>query len=372
MALGTIRRTLLQQRLRIRAVAAPSLGGSASRCRRCCSLGGRNNHVVGVGPTTQSSSSEPETAQRHRRPLAVVLGVANHRSIAWACVQEFLQQGYDCVFTYQQAQHASKMEQLVLAQSQQQQAAATANATIPNPPRILGFLPCNVEHPNELAITIGERLPELLRQGQQPTNDSDSTAAPPPDRPVDAVVHSIAYCRDLDQPLLQTSLENYLQAQHISAYSFLETARCFQQHQLLLPPPTSTDATTSSSSSSSSFTALTYLGSTRAVPGYGAMGPAKAALESLVRGLAVELGPNLHCRCNAVAAGPVRTTSLRGIPHAHELLQHVQTTAPLRRNIRVEEVARTVVWVASPAASGITGQTIYVDAGYSAVVPVVV
>ena len=101
------------------------------------------------------------------------------------------------------------------------------------------------------------------------------------------------------------------------------------------------------------------------------MGPAKAALESLVRGMAVELGENNNkVRCNAVSAGPVRTAALRGVPHATELFQHVAATAPLRRNVRVEEVARTVVWLASPAASGITGQTIYVDAGYSAVVPV--
>ena len=142
-------------------------------------------------------------------------------------------------------------------------------------------------------------------------------------------------------------------AQQISAFSLLETAK-FGQSVL--------------NSTNSSITALTYLGSSRALPNYYLMGPAKASLEACVRGLAAELGSQ-SIRVNAVSAGPLRTLSSRGIPQFTDLYQHVQEKAPLRRNVTGQEVADTISFLAI-GGTGITGQVIYVDAGYSSVIPV--
>jgi len=316
---------------------------------RCCWNGGAR---AASRPCLVRSSSFSDTAapirnnkeEAQQRPVAVVLGVANQRSIAWACVQEFLRHGYDCVFTYQDARHASKMEQLI------QMSTRTASSAEQGG-RILGCLPCNVQERGALPVTLGERLPELLLDGN--------------DAKVEAVVHSLAYCANLQShSLLHTTVEDYLQAQHVSAYSFLETARALLQSPGLL-------------SENASLTALSYVGAVRAVPGYGAMGPAKAALEALVRGLAWELGQHAtsdgttaSLRCNAVSAGPLRTAAARGIPDFGVMQRQAADAAPLRRNVSIEEVARTVVWLGGPAASGVTGQTVYVDAGYSAVVPI--
>jgi enoyl-[acyl-carrier protein] reductase I len=172
-------------------------------------------------------------------------------------------------------------------------------------------------------------------------------------RTIDAIVHSIAFAPEIENPLLQTSSAAYLKAQHISAYSLIETMRESIDNKLL--------------SDSGAVTTLSYLGAMRSVPGYGSMGPSKAALESIVRSLARELGPT-QWRINAVSSGPIKTVSARGIPNFGSILEHVKKQAPLRRNVTVEEVAETVTWL-STHATCITGQTIYVDAGYSAVVP---
>lgn len=273
------------------------------------------------------------------RKVALVMGVANQRSIAWACVESFLRKDYDCIITYHSptvedgSRYAAKIEKLVSSAAQ----PPDANGVI------LGCLSCNVE--SELAILFRERLPSMLDTRQ-----------------IDAVVHSIAYAPEMDRPLLQTSASAYLKAQHVSAYSFLETVReCVEGNFL---------------SKDAALTTLTYLGAARAVPGYACMGPAKAALESIVRGLAVEVGSqqevrnnNASIRINAVSAGPIKTMSARGIPNFGSILQHVASTAPLRRNVTAEEVAETITWL-STVATGVTGQTIYVDAGYSSVVAV--
>jgi enoyl-[acyl-carrier protein] reductase I len=118
--------------------------------------------------------------------------------------------------------------------------------------------------------------------------------------------------------------------------------------------------------SSSSITALSYLGAVRAIAGYNVMGPAKASLESIVRGLAVEMAPT-NTRVNAVSAGPIATLSAKGgIAHFETIREEMRQRAPLG-NVTAEQVASTVRFLASEDASGITGQTIYVDGGYSMV-----
>ena len=243
---------------------------------------------------------------------ALIFGVANHRSIAWACVQSFLQRDYQVIFTYQNERFAK-----------------TANELISSSPQVQA-IQCNVEH--DLPSLFRDRLPEIMGK----------------DVTLDAIVHSVAYAPPdamKEGSLLTTSRQAFLQAHDISAYSFLETAQCAQP---LLRE-------------GASLTALSYLGAVRAVPNYNVMGPVKASLESLVRGLALELP---HHRVNAVSAGPINTLAARGISGFSHIRKDVEERAPLKRNVTVEEVADTIRFVATEA-TGMTGQTTYVDAGYS-------
>lgn len=302
--------------------------------------------ILGKSRHTLAKSSPWQHRQHYcfsteRKKVALIMGVANQRSIAWACVESFLRKDFDCIITYYDpsaadaGKYASKIEKLASAAAAIGSISSNGDAKA----RILGCIPCNVE--TDLPVLFRQRLPSLLLVRRD-------------ERKIDAVVHSIAYASEMNRPLLQTSRSAYLHAQHVSAYSFLETARECVDGNLL-------------AEEGAALTTLTYLGAIRAVPHYGSMGPAKAALESLVRGLAFELGSQ-HWRVNAVSAGPVPTVSARSIPHFRSMQQHAAETAPLRRNVTTEEVAETVTWISTPAASGITGQIIYVDAGYSSIV----
>ncbi|MGL6133134.1 MAG: SDR family oxidoreductase, partial [Prochlorococcaceae cyanobacterium] len=106
------------------------------------------------------------------------------------------------------------------------------------------------------------------------------------------------------------------------------------------------------------------LGAERAIPNYNVMGVAKAALEASVRYLAAELGPEQQVRVNAISAGPIRTLASSAIGGILDMIHNVEGKAPLRRTVTQEEVGSTAAFLASPLASGITGQVIYVDAGY--------
>lgn len=298
----------------------------------------------------------PSSSSLAPRRIALVMGVANHRSIAWACVQEFLTQQMDCIVTYHPRFH-KHVERLVATTS------AQAHGQDNDRGRILGQVSCQVE--SEIPEIFQTRIPELL-SGED-------------DRRIDAIVHSIAFA-DMEHTatLGQASWSAYAQAQHISSYSLIETARC------------AFDASSPVLANTASLTALSYLGAVRALPPYHIMGPAKAALEANVRGLAAEYGcvridnndktgipqddigttTTRSLRVNAVSAGPVATLSSRGIAHFADWSHQVATTAPLRRHVMTQEIAAAVHFLATPASSGITGQTLYVDAGYSSVIPV--
>ncbi len=108
---------------------------------------------------------------------------------------------------------------------------------------------------------------------------------------------------------------------------------------------------------------MSYLGAVRAFPGYNVMGLAKASLEANVRYLAHSLGPE-GIRVNAISAGPIKTLAAKGISGFNKIIQHVEQSAPLRRNVTIEEVGNTSAFLCSPLASGITGEIVYVDSGY--------
>jgi enoyl-[acyl-carrier protein] reductase I len=151
----------------------------------------------------------------------------------------------------------------------------------------------------------------------------------------------------LSRPFVETSRDGFLLAQEVSAFSLVAVARAVA--------PLMTNG--------GSLTTLTYLGSTRVVQNYNVMGVAKAALEASVRYLANELGAQ-KIRVNAISAGPIKTASARGIKDFSKVLDNVASLAPLRRNTEPAEVGDTAVFLASDLGRGVTGNVVYVDAGF--------
>lgn len=240
---------------------------------------------------------------------AVVLGVANRWSIAYAISEAFKREGAKLILTYQGERQRLTVEDL----------AATLGAE--------KLLNCDVTIEDDL-----ERLTrELKEQGR-----------------VDIVVHSIAFANrdDLSRSYVETSRSGYLLAQEVSAYSLVAAARAVE--------PVMTEG--------GSIMTLTFMGSTRVVTNYNVMGVAKAALEASVRYLASDLGPK-GIRVNAISAGPIKTASARGVKDFAKMLDGVPERAPLRRNCDPGEVADTAVFLASDLGRGVTGNIIFVDAG---------
>jgi enoyl-[acyl-carrier protein] reductase I len=241
---------------------------------------------------------------------ALVLGIANKWSLAYAIAQAFHREGAKLLLTYQGERLKKTVEEL----------GAELGAT--------KIFDCDVTKDDDLA-----RLTETLRAEGR----------------LDAVVHSIAFANreDLAHPFVETSRAGYLLAQDVSAYSLVAVAR----------------ATAPLMTAGGSMMTLSYLGANRVVPNYNVMGVAKAALEASVRYLASDLGPS-NIRVNAISAGPVKTASARGIKDFSTVLDHVAAHAPLRRNCDPAEVADTAVFLASDLGRGVTGNLLYVDAGY--------
>jgi enoyl-[acyl-carrier protein] reductase I len=242
---------------------------------------------------------------------ALVLGVANKWSIAYAIAAAFVREGASLVLTYQGERQRQTVEEL----------GAELKAT--------KILSCDVTKQEELENLVNEL------KAITPT--------------LDAVVHSIAFANreDLSRPFLETSRDGYLLAQEVSAYSLVSVAR----------------AAAPLMKNGGSLITLTYLGSTRVVQNYNVMGVAKAALEACVRYLAGELGSS-QIRVNAISAGPIKTTSARGVRDFSKILDGVAATAPLRRNTDPAEVADTAVFLASDLGRGVTGNIVFVDAGF--------
>lgn len=259
--------------------------------------------------------------------IALIMGIANSRSIAYSCAKQFLQKGWRVIFTCQDEKILSKTDELLRVEE-----------------NVMGGFVCDV-----LQDLDGRTSTSSMSPFQQRLADILQ------DEPISSVVHSLAHAPNLKtNSLLDTTREDYLRAHEISAFSLIDATR---QVRRFLDEDMDTP--------SRSITALSYLGATRAIPGYNVMGPAKASLESIVRGLASEVAPSI--RVNAVSAGPLPTLSARGgIADFAEMRREMDERAPLG-NITAEQVSSTVQFLSSNEASGITGQTVYVDGGYSIV-----
>ena len=241
---------------------------------------------------------------------ALVLGVANRWSLAYAIAEAFQREGAKLILTYQGDRQKLTVEEL---------------GTALGAARVLN---CDVTSDDDL----GRLTAALEEEGH-----------------VDTVVHSIAFANreDLARPFVETSRAGYLLAQEVSAYSLVAVAR----------------AVAPMMRNGGSMITLSYLGANRVVANYNVMGVAKAALEAAVRYLAADLGPN-NIRVNAISAGAVKTASLRGIKDASKLVDGLSEHAPLRRKTDPAEVADTAVFLASELGRGVTGNVIYVDAGF--------
>jgi enoyl-[acyl-carrier protein] reductase I len=240
--------------------------------------------------------------------LAIVLGIANRWSLAYAIAQAFAREGATLVLTYL----GDKQKETISELSKDWDVA--------------GILPCDVTKDEELAALTAS----LTALG----------------RPLHAIVHSLAFANreDLMRPFVETSRAGFLLAQDVSAYSLVAVARACA--------PVMTEG--------GSISTLTYLGSTRVLPNYNVMGV--AALEASVRYLASDLGPS-KIRVNAISAGPVKTAAARAIKDFSTILEAVPQRAPLRRNTDPAEVADTAVFLASDLSRGVTANVIYVDCG---------
>ena len=253
---------------------------------------------------------------------ALVLGVANKRSLAWAIAHRLSQAGMRLALTYQGERLEGSVREL---------AAGLENPLV---------LPCDVGQDaaiEELFATVSSEMPHL-----------------------DVVVHSIAFAQreDLTGHYRDTSREGWRIALEISAYSLVVMRHATQ---LMALPAESAEG-----ARGGSVLALSYMAAERAVPNYNVMGSAKAALEHAVRQLAFELGP-AGVRVNAISAGPISTLSARGVSSFNDMLKHHREKACLRRNVSAEEVADAALFLLSDLGSGVTGETLHVDAGYSIV-----
>ncbi len=247
---------------------------------------------------------------------ALIIGVASNRSIAWGIAKAMHREGAELAFTYQNERFKDRVGDL----------GAELGSEI--------CIPCEVSSDQEIQQVFG-RLHDYWEH-------------------LEIVVHAVAYAprEQLEGEYLDTvTREGFRIAHEISSYSFSALAKAARpmmqgRHGALLT--------------------LSYLGAVRAMPHYNVMGLAKASLEANVRYMAQSLGPE-GIRVNAISAGPIRTLAASGIAGFRRFLDHVEKTAPLRRNVTIDEVGNVAAFLCSDLASGITGEITYVDCGFNTV-----
>jgi enoyl-[acyl-carrier protein] reductase I len=247
---------------------------------------------------------------------ALIVGVASDRSIAWGIAKAMRREGAELAFTYQN----DKLKERVEKFAQQTQSDIV--------------LPCDVASDQEIE-SVFERLDDFWDA-------------------LDVIVHSVAFAprEELAGSYIDVATrEGFRLAHEISSYSFTALAKAGR---------------TKMQGRNGALLTLTYLGAERTAPNYNVMGLAKASLEANVRYLAQSLGPE-GTRVNAVSAGPIRTLAASGIEGFRKLLDYNDKTAPLRRGVTIDEVGNAAAFLCSDLASGITGEIVYVDAGFNTV-----
>ncbi|MCI5059621.1 MAG: enoyl-ACP reductase FabI [Alphaproteobacteria bacterium] len=244
----------------------------------------------------------------------LIMGVANDRSIAWGISKAASEAGAELAFTYQGEALEKRVRPL----------AESVGSHI--------MLPCDVT--DEASIdqafdTIEEKWGRL-----------------------DFVVHAIAFSdkNELDGLYVDTTRENFLKTMDISVFSFTSVAKRAQRLM----------------TEGGSLVTLSYYGAERVMPHYNVMGVAKAALEASVRYLAADLGPD-NIRVNAISAGPIKTLAASGIGDFRYILKWNELNSPLRRNVTIDDVGRSGLFLLSDLGSGVTGECLHVDSGYHTV-----
>ncbi|AOV07835.1 enoyl-ACP reductase FabI [Sporosarcina ureilytica] len=243
----------------------------------------------------------------------VIMGVANQRSLAWGVAESLQKAGANLIFTYRKERSVDRIRKLL----------------------------ADNDYEAKFMVECDVNEDESIAQAFQKIGKEVGT--------IHGVVHSLAFAHaeDLRADFIDTSRDGYAFAQDTSAYSLVAVAKQARPYM----------------TEGGCIVTMSYLGAERVLDGYNVMGVAKAALEASVRYLANDLGKD-GIRVNAISAGAVRTVSAKGVPSFNEILHKIEETAPLKRNITQEEVGNMTLAVLSDLSSGVTGETIYVDAGY--------
>lgn len=244
----------------------------------------------------------------------IILGVANDHSLAWYCAKSLHEQGAELAFTYQGPALERRLRPL----------AESVNSSF--------IEQCDLSNDQDIETTFKKLAQKWDR--------------------LDFVIHAVAFANkeELEGHFLDTSREGFKLALDVSAYTLTAVAKAA--------------APLLNHGEGGSIVTLTYYGAEKVVPHYNVMGVAKAALEASVRYLAADLGDK-KIRVNAISAGPVRTLAAMGISGFREMLKVVSDKAPLKRNVEAEEVGKTALYLCSDLSSGVTGEVIHVDCGYS-------
>jgi enoyl-[acyl-carrier protein] reductase I len=244
----------------------------------------------------------------------LIMGLANDRSLAWGIAKALADRGAELAFSYQGEALAKRVQPL----------AEQLGSDF--------LIDCDVSDMEAL-----DRAFETLAKRWET---------------IDFVVHAIGFSdkNELRGQYVDTSLDNFLMTMNISAYSLVAVAR---RARAMMPR-------------GGSILTLTYYGAEKVIPHYNVMGVAKAALETSVKYLAMDLGPE-NIRVNAISAGPIKTLAASGIGDFRYIMKWNEYNAPLRRNVTIEDVGGSALYLVSDLASGVTGEIHHVDAGYNVV-----
>ena len=246
---------------------------------------------------------------------AVIVGLASNRSIAWGIAQALRAQGAELAFNYQTEKLRGRVEKM----------AADLDSDIALP----------------LDVTEDDQIQDFFERLSKHWDGFD------------ILIHSVAYApaEQLEGGYIEAiNREGFRIAHDVSSYSFAALAKTSR--------PMIQDG--------GALLTLSYLGAVRSLPSYNVMGLAKASLEANVRFMAFDLGAD-GIRVNAISAGPIRTLAASGIKGMRKMLAHVSEAAPLKRNVTIEDVGNAASFLVSDLAAGVTGEVLYVDAGYNTV-----